>query len=139
MSTEVIAPEVATREFERFAKAWGLDIDVSTMEEEDRQSFQGLERRITRAIVDGRFVVSDGEEVTYTLIDSKVDGVESLTFKIPTGGAVLAWDKFKDRQNIHKLNAYMGSMTGQNPTVFVKMDGRDLKVAQAVAQLFLGS
>ena len=42
-------------------------------------------------------------------------------------------------KNIAKLNAYLGSMCKTNPAVFVQMDGRDLKVIQAIATIFLAS
>jgi len=140
--SEKIAVEVAESEFQRFADEWCLDDDTASMEEEDRQSFDGLRRRLVRSIVDGSLVVNgaeDGTTLTYQLERSEFESLAEITFKVPKGDAVLSWDKFKDRQSIHKLNAFMGAMVNQNPMIFSRMDARDLKVCQAVAQLFLGS
>lgn len=137
--SDKLAPEVAESEFSRFAESWELDDDVTSMEEEDRESFNTLKRRLTRAIRNGRLRVEDDSTLKFTLIDPKIPEIPEITFKIPTGSAVLAWDKYKERQAIHKLNAFMGEMSGQSPTLFAGMDGRDLKIAQAIAQLFLGS
>lgn len=141
MTTEnTLGPEVAEAEFARFAAAWRLDTDVSTMREEDRDSFEGLQRKLTGAIARGELTVSvDGEQLEYALQFPVTDGITQLTFGVPRGNAIANWDKFKDRQAIAKLNAYMGSMCKTNPAIFSQMDGRDLKIAQAVAQLFLGS
>ena len=68
-----------------------------------------------------------------------VGDTHSVTFHMPTGNSLLTWDKYKERQQMHKLNAFMGSVTKVAPAIYSKMDGRDLKVCQAVAQLFLAS
>ncbi len=132
--------QTAAQEFSRWADAWDLDADVDSMTEEDRSSFESLQRRLMRAISKGSLVVfEDAESLVYTLLNPKVQGIETLTCSMPTGRAVLGWDRYKDRQSIHKLNSFMGAMCGVEPSVFGSMDGRDLKVIQAVAQLFLGS
>ena len=135
-----IDPQTAASEFSRWADAWELDADVASMTEEDRTSFESLQRRLTRAISKGSLVVSeDGETLRYALLKPKVTGIEGLACNMPTGRAVLGWDRYKERESIHKLNAFMASMCGTEPAIFSGMDGRDLKVIQAVAQLFLGS
>ncbi len=138
MKENKVAPKVAEAEFDRFAEAWDLDSDTASMEEEDRQGFEALKRRLIRKIESGHLTVDGEGMISYMLIEPQGD-TASLTFKRPTGHALVVWDRFKDRQQIHKLNAFMGSMTGQAPALFAEMDGRDLKVCQAVAQLFLGS
>lgn len=136
----VVDPETAAADFGRWVEAWGLDGDTATMEEEDRSSFEQLKRRLTRAISAGLLLVSeDAQTLEYKLINPQVQGLVTLTFSVPTGRALLGWDKRKERQAIHKMNDFMGGMCGTEPSVFVSMDGRDLKIAQAVAQLFLGS
>jgi hypothetical protein len=136
---EKVALEVCEAEFERFAEAWDLDTDVATMEEEDRDSFRTVKRRITRAIGNGSATVNDDGSLTYAFRFSSIEGTESLTFRVPSGNAILQWDRYKERQSIHKLNSFLGNMTSSSPAIFAKIDGRDIKVCQAVAQLFLGS
>ena len=126
--------------FDRFAETWRLDSDTASMNEESRDSFEDLRRKIMRAIQAGQLTVDDtGDTLTYTLGFPKTDGIAELTIRVPMGAALIAWDKFKERQAIHRLNSYMASMCRTNPAVFSAMDQRDLKIVQAVAQLFLGS
>lgn len=134
-----ISKDAAEHEFGRLVDSWELDGDTSSMDDEDRDSFEALKRRVVLAICKGRLSIEDDGTVSYELLAPKVPDVPALSFRVPTGSAVLSWDKYKERQSIHKLNAFMGEMSGQSPAVFASMDGRDLKIVQALAQLFLGS
>lgn len=135
-----ITREVAEVEFDRFADTWDLDTDVAAMLDEDRDSFNPLKQRLVRKIMQGRLTVNeDGSELTYTLSQA-IGEVAQMTAKIPTGGAILQFDKHKDRHNVAKLNAFMGSMCSCAPALFGQtMLGTDLKVMQAIATLFLAS
>lgn len=140
MLEERVDSETARNEFDRFAETWRLDSDTESMGEESRDSFEDLRRKLTRSIRSGHLTVDEtGEVLTYTLGFPKTDGITELNIRVPMGAALIAWDKFKERQAIHRLNSYMASMCRTNPAVFSKMDQRDLKIVQAVAQLFLGS
>jgi hypothetical protein len=137
---DVVAEDQAQADFDRFAEAWLLDTDVDTMPEEDAQSFETLERKLLRAIREGVLSVSgDGVELEYKIRFPLTNGADVLTIRPPTGAALMSFDRLKDRQNIAKLNAYMGSMCKTAPQVFARMDGRDLKIIQAVATIFLAS
>jgi hypothetical protein len=130
----------AVIDFARFAKAWRLDYHVETMKEEDADSFEALKRKLMNAILDGSLGVSgDGVMLTYTIQFPLENGETELEMRPPTGEALVMFDRLKDRQNIAKLNSYMASMCKTNPAIFVRMDGRDLKIFQAVATIFLAS
>lgn len=135
----VVALEVAEADFERFVEAWDIDAETSTMEEEDRDEFAKLKRRFVNAVSAGAITISDVGDPTVSLRYSAFESITELSFKVPGGAALLALDKYKEKQGVHKLHAYIGGMTGESPAIFGKMDGRDIKVCQAIAQLFLGS
>ena len=136
----VVVPEVAESDFQRWADKWRIDTDVATMKEDAADSFEDQRRRLVRRIVEGSLRVDNtGDTLVYELEFPQEGGTKELTFRVPTGGAMLGWDRMKERESIKKLNSYMASMCGTNPVVFAQMDGRDLKIAQAVATLFLGS
>jgi hypothetical protein len=135
---DVMAPEVIEEEFNRFAREWDLDADTTNMSEEDRESFETQKKRVTRQIAAGNAVVDEDGNVTYTL-QHPPGSITELVFRVPGGDAYMAMDKFKDRQNVHKLNAFMGVMTKTAPSIFSNLDGRDVKFCQAVSALFLGS
>lgn len=139
MIEDKVTPQVAEQEFERFADIWAIDLDETGLDEDDLKMLAGLRRRLTKQIRAGKLTVDESGALTYQLGYSDLDGIDSLTFNVPKGDSIMAWDRMKEREGIHKMNAFIGSMTGQSPKLFAKLDMRDLKVCQAVAQLFLGS
>jgi len=131
--------KTAEAEFDRFVEAWDIDNDVTEMNEEDRTDFENHSRKIIRAIRKGLAEVSiEGDVIKYHLY-KPVHNTEYLEFKIPTGEAWIAMDKYKEQKSIHKSNAFIASSTKKPVQIFTTMDGRDMKFAQAVAVLFLAS
>ena len=134
----VIDQETAEAEFARFTDEWDIDDNVDAMSGEDRESFEQIQNRIIKQITKGSAVVDVDGNITYTLKHPKGSTTE-VVFRVPGGDAYMAMDKFKDRQNMHKLYAFMGVMTKLPPAIFGNMDGRDIKFCQGVTLLFLGS
>jgi len=130
--------KTAMVEFNKFVDLWDIDGDTEEMDDDDRAGFEDQARRIVRAIRKGRACVEDDGALGYTLID-EVNGVSTIKLKIPRGASYMAMDRYKDRQNMHKLMAYMADMSGQPVKLFSNMDGRDMKFCMAVVTLFLAS
>lgn len=136
---EKINPDMAESEFQRFAEAWDIELDLEGFSSEDKDEYDTQKRRIIRAIMKGRAFISDeGLTVTYELIQPIAE-TSKIEMNIPKGDAYLAMDKFKEKQGIHKLNAFMAASSKVNPKIFSSMDGRDLKFFQAVTTLFFAS
>jgi len=131
-----VAPEAAEKEFEDLCEAWDIDIERDDFDEDEKKSFNGIKRTIIRKIISGAMVI-DGESVKYNLI-KPFGQIKELVFTIPQGEALNSLDKYKAHQDQHQMNAYIGSMTKNPPSVVSQIDGRDLKVGRALAQLFLG-
>ena len=139
METEKITLEVAEAEFDQFAMTWDILTNKTRMSAEDRDSFEAQKGRIVDEIMAGGAVVDEGgSTITYTLKHPSGD-LKDLCFSVPKGNAYMAMDKHKERQGIHKMYEFMGAMTKQPPRLFANMDARDVKFAQGVALLFLGS
>lgn len=138
MGTEKVVREVAEKEFERFVMAWDIDANTDNMSGEDKESFIQQKGRLVNQIVAGHATVDEDGDIHYKLKYPKGDTTE-LHFRVPTGAAYMSMDNFKDRQNISKINAFLGSMTKQAPRFFANMDARDVKFCQGVAILFLAS
>lgn len=136
--SEKVALEVAEADFSRFVDAWDIDADTAAMNDEDREAFDQHKRKIIRKIVAGRAVINDEGCPVYTPFVPLGETTE-ITFSIPDGAAYVAMDKYKDRQSVHKLNAFMASATKLPPASYAKMNGRDVKVCQAIFALFMGS
>ena len=135
---DTIPQEVAEVEFARFIDEWDIDANVDVMSGEDRESFEQHQGRIIKQVVNGSAVIDENGNITYILKHPKGSTTE-VVFRVPGGDAYMAMDKFKDRQSIHKLYAFMGVMTKLPPAIFSNMDGRDIKFCQGIALLFLGS
>lgn len=135
----LVDEETAAAEFKRFIELWDIDGDTDAMDEDSRDGFEDHRRKLVRGIRAGRIAIDDEGAVVIQLRHSSQLELTEIKLCVPTGNALLTWDKYKERQQVHKLNAFLASMSGQNPATFAKMDARDLKPAMAVATLFLAS
>jgi len=134
-----IGKEPAEADFARLCDTWDIDTDTEEMDGDDRDSFAKLKRQIVRKIRTGQLTVdAEGETATLELEWSKKVQTNKITFQTPEGDAYATFDIYKDRQNVAKMHSLMGSMTGQGPDFFVKLNARDLKVCQNLVNLFLG-
>jgi len=136
---EKINIEMAEKEFERWAEAWDIYINEGSLNSEAMEELQQHKDRFINAIQKGRAVVSDdGSLITYNLIEP-VAQIDKVEMRIPKGSAWIVMDKYKDKQLIHKMNAFMGEASKTNPKIFASMDGRDIKFFQSITAIFLGS
>jgi hypothetical protein len=123
-------------EFDRWAEAWEIDIDAESMTEEDRDDFRGHKAKLTNAMKRGRLVYEDEtDSLKYTLAKSEGE----VRIERPRGSALIAMDKYKDREGVHKTYAVLGVMTKKEPKFFSNLDGIDLKPFLSVVALFLAS
>ena len=135
---EKVALEQAKVEFNKFCEAWYIDNEIDTMKDEDKDSFLRCERDILRYVRDGYAVISeDGTQITLNL-RKEVLGKQEVVFSIPQGDAFLNMDKFKERETIHKFNAFIAGSAGLAPIAIAKMNGIDVRFSQRVFSLFLG-
>lgn len=131
----MIALEVAEAELNRFADLMDLDFDTSVMDEEDSKEFTSHKERLIKALCAGNLTINDDGEPTYTC---KRGDKRSLTFKEPTGAALMAMDKRKHGEQTAKTYAMMAEITGQEPKAFATMKMVDLKVCSSITMLFMG-
>ena len=127
--------ETATAEFQRFVDAMDLDVDESTMDEEDKKGFEQQRDKVINAIRAGSLVVSDEGEPIFT--PQRTEG-KAITFHEPTGASLMAMDRKKKTEDVGKMYAAMGDITRTHASTFSKMKIADLKICMAVATLFLG-
>ena len=132
-----ICAEVAEQEFERFLGIWDINGDTSGMTEEDLASFEPIKKRIIEGIKRGAVTIGESGEFLYTLREPRGE-LDTLELKVQRAN-LLVMDSYKDKQTMHKLNAYIGSLAGQPPKTISGLDPRDQKTVRGVALLFLGS
>lgn len=136
-----VDPILAQQEFERWAEDWGMDIDVDSVDDDTLQEYEKLQRRLIASIVRGDLVIDEGDEgviAQYEFTKANKIGKE-VVFKEPNGAALMKTQAGKNANAIDQMFNFLGHITGTAPRMWSSVSGRDLKVAQAVATLFLGS
>ncbi len=129
-----VARDVAEHEFARFVEAMDLDVDPEKMDAEDRQAFDTQRKRFVEAVMAGSLVVNEHGEPVFT----PSAGGDPIVFHEPTGAALMAMDTKREGAKVAKQMAVLAAVTGRNEGVFSKMANRDLRVCNAVINLFLG-
>lgn len=137
--TDQIAPEVAAKEFDRFVELWDIDDDLTSMDEGVEDDFNAHRRRFTRAVRRGRLTVNDDATLDLRLLGGTACGVAELKVHMPRGSDLMEMDRLPREQSVARMNTFLGAITRQTPQLYSgdTFDGRDLKVLQAVATLFL--
>ncbi len=127
--------------FARFCDLWEIKSDVDGLDEEDRQGYQGQRERFIEAVKRKRLDVHDDGTLTYRFVKPPGDNLTQCTINFPTGAALMGFDRLKDRQVMGKVNSFIGHITKISPAILGSdhCDLRDLKVLQAIANLFLAS
>lgn len=129
----VVAQEVAEAEYERMLEK--MDLHFDGMNDEEEESLGQHRRRIIRAIMEGRLVVDEKGQPTFT----PVSGGDAITFREYTGRSLMSIDgkprkKSWDATNMMDL---MADMTKTPRAIYAAMPQRDLKVCMAVSILFM--
>ena len=124
--------ETASIEFERWAKAMRVNVELEGLDENDRRDIAQDRSIFERAIMDGSLVINDEGLAVFT-----PEGGDSVTWRKPKGSAFVAMDKKKKSQDFGKIFASMSDITGTSPVTFSKMDVADVKICMAIFTLFL--
>jgi Fe-S-cluster formation regulator IscX/YfhJ len=132
----VVDKETAIKEYERFVDLMDLDVDLDDMDDDDKREFTDHQRIILRAIRRGHLAIDEKGQPVYTTQREPKAG-ETLVFKEPNGAALMAMDRKKNHEDVGKMYATMGQITGTNAKTFSLMAYPDLKVCTAVVTLFL--
>ena len=134
-SSNVIAYEMALVEFNRFADEMDLDVDESSMNEDDLDSFGKHKRKLLKSLCNGSLVINENGEAVYT---PKKGDCGPLTFHEKDGASLMSMDGKKKNQSMHQTFAVMGALTKNHPNLFAKMKGVDLNVCMSIFLLLMG-
>jgi hypothetical protein len=134
-NTELVSKDMAETDFNRFVELMDLDTDTNGMNDEEKVSFEQQRGRIISAMMKGALAINDEGEPVFTPQRSK--NKEPITFREPDGSALQAMDSKKKTEDIGKLYASMGAITGQPIKTFSAMKMADLKICIALVTLFL--
>lgn len=128
MSKDTIAPEMAEQEFYRMCGFFDVEPDHD-LNDEEQESFDGIKKKIVKAICRGSLTVGEDGAPTYT---TKKD--TALTFKEPTGATLLV--KTSDDDPVRKMIAIAMNLTG-GKTSAARLSLRDTGVLSAIVNLFM--
>lgn len=137
ITENLIAPEVAEQDFDRFVEAMDLDLDPAAMDEEDLTAFNKQRSKILRAIERGHLVVNEKGEAVYTPFNTRSKVRDPLTFHERTGASLMAMDGKKKNQEVAKTYAVLADMCKVHPNVFAGLVGTDVKVCEALFALLM--
>jgi hypothetical protein len=135
---DIIDRVTAEKEFIRYCESNEIEYDEAALNDEEKESFKDIKQRFLKACIAGRVEV-DGILLKYTISHFSPEGFkgEVLTIKRAAGHAFSEMDNFKERENVHKLLAYISAMTGKEIKYFSKLDSLDWKFLSSIASLFL--
>lgn len=128
MKSEKVAKEVAEQEFQRMCDFARVDADESEMDDESKEKFRDLKADLVKLIQKGSLIVTTDGSPTYA----------GLTFKSPTGAAVMAFETYGPNKNMSNLAAVMCELTGSEKSTFGKLHAKDFNVCSQIVTLFLG-
>lgn len=132
-----ISIEFAEMEFDRFASAMDLDLDIKAMDEEDLMSFKRQKSKIIRAVMQGGLVFNDNAEAVYTPSNPRTIHQDPITFHERSGASLIAMDGKKKNHDVAKTYAVLGDMCKVPPKVFAGMVGKDVKLCEALFSLLM--
>lgn len=131
----VVAPEMAEAEFDRFVEAMDLDLDTAFMDDEDRTAFNKQKSRILKAMINGSLIINENGEAVYAPQRSGVE--KAITFHERTGASLMAMDGKKKNHNVAMTYAVMADITREHPGTFAKLKGSDIKICEALFALLM--
>lgn len=140
-----IANGVAEKDFERFCKAWDIDVPAELKEKPTNEeklimaSFLLIKTKMCSYISEGILVVSeDGSSVTqhckYPPIHTENKEPYKLTYTIRSLGDLFEIDKADGR--FSEGVAVIAALTGKSRAQISQMDLRDLRYSDPVKKLF---
>lgn len=130
--------ESAEAEFARFVNLMALDVDETTLEDEDKKGLRENKRHIIDAIMAGSLVVNDKGEPIFTPARADSSSHHPIIFHEPAGSALMEMDRKADGKNVGKIVDVMASITKTNPAKLTGLKNPDFKVCLAVTLLYLG-
>jgi len=128
--------DFATAEFERMAELRDIDLDEDDLDAEELSELKRLKKKVVKAIASNVISIDDDGQITITM--RKSSHINSVTFKVRDGASILAMDKHKESQTMHKLFSMMACLTGTAVPTFSKMVDPDLGLCVSVMKLLMG-
>lgn len=129
-----VTKEVAEAEFDRFMEAMDLESAPVHKDDEDRESFESAKYELVNSIMHGNLVFEDD-----VLMLTPKGGGDAIRFPEPDGKTIIAMDQAKKGHDQARMFKLLAQLTKSTEVRFHAMKRRDLRVCEAILQLFLVS
>ena len=136
---DVMDPESAENDFDKWAEAMDLDFRESRMNADSLENFLNLKDLILSGFCRGSILINEECEIVFTPENkkSKFFG-KPIVFHESDANALMAQDRRQKGQDVAKMWAVLGAMCKIHPSVFSGMHGRDTKICIALFTLLMG-
>lgn len=133
-----IDEKTAEMEFEKFCEMWDIDNDTSAMSEEDKDGFEKQKSNLIKAFRKGRLILDrEKRSLVYTVSEFSEKAGETIILKGAKGSDLMAADRYKENDSVHKTQAIIASMSNLPVSYISSLDMTDLNVLQSCAVLFI--
>lgn len=133
-----IDKKTAEMEFDKFCELWSIDNDTSEMELQDKEGFEKQKSILVRAFMQGRLILDrERRSLVYTISEHSEKAGEKIIMKGMKGSDLMASDRYKEGDLVHKLQAVIASMTNLPVSYISSLDMLDLNVLQTCMILFM--
>ena len=115
--SNVVAADVAADEFDRMLEA--LDVETDDLDDDDKEKLDESKSVVVKSICKGRIVISEDGLPTVSL-KYPVGEVTSMTFKLPTAAALVAFGDSKSTNKVTQEWKALEDLTGVPSSVIGK-------------------
>ena len=133
-----IDEKTAEIEFNNFCEMWSIDNDTSEMNEEDKAGFEEQKSILVKAFRKGLLILDrENRSLVYTISERSEKAGERIILKGMKGSDLMAADRYKENDSMHKTQAIIASMSNVPTSYISSLDMSDLNVLQACTILFM--
>lgn len=133
----VISLEVAESFFDDWADSMDLELDENFMDHDDLGQYRKQKKRLVSGFMRGALRINDKSEMVFTPENPKSRYKDPITFHERTGASVMAMDGRKKGHDVNKMYAVMADMCRIQVKDFAGMQGRDIKICEAICTLLM--
>lgn len=121
-------PEAALSEFERMAAAADVNIDTSSMSEQDAADVSELRDVMTDAIEDGLLSVDEEGRAVLSTSDSG-----DITFRVPLGADLMIMANAREDRRMEAMGRFVSAITSKSTVEIGKLKKKEWKLAMRLA------
>jgi hypothetical protein len=128
--------DFAEREFRAWCETNDIDCAEEDMDEETRADFARIKKRFCSCLREKR-LVTNGVKLAYKVSALSTAAGEEIVIHRPTGKDLMAMDGWKETHQMQKMQSFIASICRREKSFIARLDGKDYRLLQDIAVLFL--